>query len=123
MDTNSVDFEELSSNLSKLILIDVRCREEASQEGQIPGSFCVPATTIKLAADLTQEEFKERYGFDKPSKEAPLVLYCKTGVRSKNAYEQLTALGFTNHRHYSGSLIDWQNNGGDVVKTQFGHMS
>lgn len=111
-----ITYDELSSSLDRVTVIDVRNRNELQEAGQIPGSHCIPVTEIKYACGLNQESFKARYGFDKPNTEEPLVVCCRTGVRSKTACDILQAKGFKRHRIYRGSFSEWEEKGGDTIK-------
>lgn len=41
-----------------------------------------------------------------PQKDASLIIYCRTGVRSKQASDKLVALGYTNI-YDMGGIVDW----------------
>lgn len=48
---------------------------------------------------LTNEEFKNKYGAPKPSKEdVDIVFHCRAGVRSRNAIELVNTIGY--ERYY-----------------------
>ncbi len=51
---------------------------------------------IVEAIASSDSEFKNKYGFDKPAKNADLVVGCLAGKRGAAAGEQLSKLGFTN---------------------------
>ncbi|XP_045601742.1 rhodanese domain-containing protein CG4456 [Procambarus clarkii] len=111
-----ISYDELAGNLGRVTVIDVRNRVELQQAGQIPGSHCIPVTEIKYACGLDEETFKSRYGFEKPGTQEPLVVCCRTGVRSKTACDILQAKGFKSHRIYRGSFSEWEEKGGDTIK-------
>ncbi|XP_071547569.1 rhodanese domain-containing protein CG4456-like isoform X2 [Panulirus ornatus] len=111
-----ITYDELATNLNDVTVIDVRNRNEMAAFGQIPGSHCIPVTEIKYACGMDCETFKARYGFDKPSTDDPVVVCCRTGVRSKTACDILKAKGFKRHRIYRGSFSEWEEKGGDVIK-------
>ena len=76
------------------IILDVRTREEYDQ-GHIPGAILIPNTEIEAkAADLL------------PDKEQLILVYCRSGRRSKLAAQSLAALGYTNIREFGG-ILDW----------------
>ncbi len=81
------------------ILLDVRTREEY-ENGHIPGAICLPNETIG------SEEIPEL-----PDKDQLLLIYCRSGNRSKQAAEKLAALGYTNIMEFGG-IMDWT---GDTV--------
>lgn len=71
-------------------LIDVREPEEY-EEGHIEKSILMPLNTVV-------ERMK---GI---RKDKPLVLYCRTGRRSKSACENLKEAGFTDVKHLEGDM-------------------
>ena len=76
------------------IILDVRSREEYDQ-GHIPGAILIPDTEIEAkAADLL------------PDKEQLILVYCRSGRRSKLAAQSLADLGYTNIREFGG-ILDW----------------
>lgn len=81
------------------IILDVRTREEYENE-HIPGAICIPNETIGA------KEIPEL-----PDKNQLILVYCRSGNRSKQAAEKLAALGYTNIVEFGG-IIDWT---GDTV--------
>ena len=76
------------------IILDVRTRKEYDQ-GHIPGAVLIPNTEIEAkAADLL------------PDKEQLILVYCRSGRRSKLAAQSLADLGYTNIREFGG-ILDW----------------
>ena len=82
------------------IILDVRTEAEYA-EGHIPDAICVPNETI---ADQMPEEL--------PDKEQLILVYCRSGNRSKQASEKLAKLGYTNIKEFGG-INTWT---GDVEK-------
>ena len=72
--------------------VDVRSREEFA-DGHFPGATNIPLQEIVDKA----EELKEL--------NSPVVLYCRSGARSMNAYLLLKQLGLENV-HNAGGLYD-----------------
>ncbi|WP_439654935.1 rhodanese-like domain-containing protein [Stutzerimonas zhaodongensis] len=68
---------------SNSVLIDVRTEQEHA-EGALPG-----AKRIETA------ELAERIGSVAPDKDAPIVLYCRSGRRSSAAQDLLQELGYS----------------------------
>ncbi|KAI8640025.1 Rhodanese-like domain-containing protein [Parasitella parasitica] len=87
-------------------LIDVREEKEVIQ-GAIPTAKNVPLSQFAAAWSLPDQEFKEQFGFDKPTKDASVILYCLGGVRSTRAAEHLASLGYNNLSNYIGSWADY----------------
>ena len=81
------------------ILLDVRTAEEFYQK-HIPGAINVANETIGTA------EIPEL-----PDKEQLILVYCRSGNRSKQASQKLAELGYTNIVEFGG-INDWP---GDVV--------
>jgi adenylyltransferase/sulfurtransferase len=77
------------------LLVDVR--EPAEFEiVQIPGSVLIPKGDIPAKlAELPQDK--------------PVVLYCKTGVRSAEALATLKGAGFSTAKHVQGGVTAWAN--------------
>ena len=76
------------------IILDVRSREEYDQ-GHIPGAILIPDTEIEAkAADLL------------PDKDQLILVYGRSGRRSKLAAQSLADLGYTNIREFGG-ILDW----------------
>ncbi|XP_071522850.1 rhodanese domain-containing protein CG4456-like [Panulirus ornatus] len=113
----AINYEDLSTQLADLLVVDVRTREEVTTQGQLPGSHVLPAQELEEALGLEGEVFKAKYGFPKPDPEDPkLVITCRSGRRVGLAQEMLQAKGFTKHKLYLGSFLDWTEKGGPVTK-------
>jgi len=76
------------------IILDTREQDEFD-EGHIAGSILIPYTEIENKA----EEML-------PDKDAQILVYCRSGRRSKIASESLAKLGYTNVKEFGG-IIDW----------------
>lgn len=101
------DIKELVTTPKKdSLLIDVREPAEF-QEGHIPGALNVPFKSSPGAFDLSEEEFEDSFGFQKPDKDSELVFYCLGGVRSTAAEELANSFGYTRRGNYQGSYEDW----------------
>ena len=82
------------------IILGVRTQEEYSQ-GHIPNAILIPHYSI---SDESKEILKD--------KEQLILVYCRSGNRSKVAAEALTELGYTNVVEFGG-INDWKY---DIVK-------
>lgn len=82
------------------IILDVRRPDEFS-EGHIPGAINVPNEEIGTA------EIAEL-----PAKSQLILVYCRSGRRSKEAAEKLVKLGYTNIVEFGG-ILDWK---GEIEK-------
>lgn len=76
------------------VILDVRTREEFD-EGHIPNAILIPDYEIEAKAE-TELTDKERL----------ILVYCRSGRRSKIASESLVKLGYTNVKEFGG-IIDW----------------
>jgi rhodanese-related sulfurtransferase len=79
---------------SGYIILDVRTKEEFAQK-HIPGAINIPNEAIGAA------EIPEL-----PNKDQMILVYCRSGNRSKQASEKLAALGYTNVVEFGG-IHDW----------------
>ena len=75
---------------SGYIILDVRTPEEFADK-HIPGAVNIPNETIAA------EEIPEL-----PYKDQLILVYCRSGNRSKQASEKLAALGYTNVAEFGG---------------------
>ena len=76
------------------IILDVRTQEEYD-EGHIPG-----------ATQISHEEIAEKAEEVLTDKDQLILVYCRSGRRSKIAAEALAELGYTNIKEFGG-IIDW----------------
>ena len=97
-----VGMEEAIAMMEKesgYIILDVRRIDEFAEK-HIPGAINIP-----------NEEIGEDPIPQLPDKDQLILVYCRSGNRSKQASEKLVALGYTNVVEFGG-IIDWP---GDVV--------
>ena len=76
------------------IILDTREQDEFD-EGHIAGSILIPYTEIENKAEKMI-----------PDKDKLILVYCRSGRRSKIASESLAKLGYTNVKEFGG-IIDW----------------
>lgn len=76
------------------IILDVREQDEYDN-GHITGAILIPYTKI----DNKAEEML-------PDKDKQILVYCRSGRRSKIAAESLVKLGYTNVKEFGG-IINW----------------
>ena len=77
------------------IILDVRRADEFAA-GHIPNAINVPNETIGT------DEIPEL-----PDKDQLIMVYCRSGRRSKEASEKLVNLGYTNIVEFGG-ILDWK---------------
>ena len=99
---NGNSYEQISAETAKTlmdnetdyIIIDARTQEEFD-EGHIEGAIMIPEYEIKKKAESLL-----------PDKNHLVLVYCRSGRRSKIAAEALVELGYTNVKEFGG-IIDW----------------
>ena len=77
------------------IVLDVREQSEY-EEGHIENAVLLPYTEIEQRAEQVL-----------PDKDALILVYCRSGRRSKIGAQSLADLGYTNVKEFGG-IIDWQ---------------
>ncbi|KAB8303488.1 hypothetical protein EYC80_004902 [Monilinia laxa] len=111
------DVQKLASSpRSKTHIIDVRTPAEVQQTGRIPTALNISITTHPDAYSISEEEFEDRFGFERPAKGDECVFYCKAGVRSRAAAEIARGNGWENVGEFEGSWMEWSEKGGEVEK-------
>lgn len=102
INSNEIQYIKISSSKAKeiidndngVIIIDVRTNDEYAN-GHIEGAVCIPNETIsKQINDLI------------PDKDQEILVYCRSGNRSKQAAYKLIDLGYKNVKDFGG-IIDW----------------
>ena len=84
------------------VIVDVR-RQDEYDEGHIPGAILIPNESIGT------EQPEELQDFDQI-----ILIYCRSGNRSKQAAQKLFDMGYTNIYEFGG-IIDWT---GEIVTTE-----
>ncbi|MCQ2362444.1 MAG: rhodanese-like domain-containing protein [Acidaminococcaceae bacterium] len=87
--------KEIMSKPGDYVIVDVRNADEYA-DGHIANAVLVPLPDLEQAA-------KEKL----PDKEQLLLVYCRSGHRSKLAAARLAELGYKNIKEFGG-IIDWQ---------------
>ena len=77
------------------IILDTRTEEEFAQ-AHIANAILIPHYEI---ADRAEKEL--------PDKDQLILVYCRSGNRSKQASKVLAELGYTNVKEFGG-IIDWE---------------
>lgn len=101
-DCNVPAYEQITAKEAKTIMntekdyviIDARTKEEFA-EGHIENAILIP-----------EYEITERAEKELPDKDALILVYCRSGRRSKIASEELVKLGYTNVKEFGG-IINW----------------
>ena len=94
MNITAQEAKAIMDSESGYIILDVRTQEEYDS-GHIPNAILIPdyEITARAEAELTD-------------KNQLILVYCRSGRRSKLAAEALVELGYTNIREFGG-IIDW----------------
>lgn len=94
------DIVEIMEENEAYIILDVRTIEEYN-EGHIPNAICIPNETIdENVVNILSD------------KNQLILIYCRSGNRSKQATDKLENLGYTNLIEFGG-IMDWK---GEIVK-------
>ena len=72
------------------IVVDVRTREEYD-EGHIPGAICIPNESIGCDSPEALPDYDQI-----------ILIYCRSGNRSKQAAQKLASMGYTNIYEFGG---------------------
>lgn len=97
-----ISYEQISQEQAKTlmdsetdyVILDVRTEEEFA-EGHIADAILIPDYAIKEKAESIL-----------PDKNQLILVYCRSGRRSKIAASELVSLGYTNIKEFGG-IIDW----------------
>ena len=82
--------KQIMDTTNGYILLDTRTQEEYDQS-HIPGALLIPHT-----------EIAQRAADELPDKDQVILVYCRSGNRSKQASEALAELGYTNVKEFGG---------------------
>ena len=86
--------KELMDTEKDYIILDARTQEEFD-EGHIDGAILIPEYEVTSRAEK-----------ELPDKDQLILVYCRSGRRSKIASQALVDLGYTNVKEFGG-IIDW----------------
>ncbi len=96
-------FEQITADEAKAIMdseesyviLDVRTKGEYDS-GHIEGAILIPDYEVGTKAESVLSD-----------KDELILVYCRSGNRSKNAASELAALGYTNVKEFGG-IIGWK---------------
>lgn len=94
MNITAEQAKEIMDSQEGYIILDTRTQEEYD-EGRIPGAILIPYDEV---ADRAEDILDD--------KDQLILVYCRSGRRSKLAAEDLVKLGYTNIKEFGG-IIDW----------------
>ena len=90
----AAEAKEIMDTQEGYVILDARTQEEYD-EGHIPSAILIPYDEIlEKAEDVLTD------------KNQLILVYCRSGRRSKLAAEDLVKLGYTNIKEFGG-IIDW----------------
>ena len=94
MQITAEEAKEIMDTQTGYVILDVRTQEEFD-EAHIPGAVLIPDYEI---SDRAEDVLTD--------KGQTILVYCRSGRRSKNAAQALAVLGYTDVREFGG-IIDW----------------
>jgi len=83
-----------------VVLLDVRTPEEYA-EIHLENSLLLPVG--ELSANTLAG-----IGLGEDAKDKEIIIYCRSGARSKQAYDIMDSLGYTNIKSVAGGMVHWQ---------------
>ena len=94
MNITAEEAKEIMDTEEGYVILDVREQDEYDT-GHISGAILIPYTQIEAKANEML-----------PDKDQLILVYCRSGRRSKIAAEALAELGYTNIKEFGG-ILDW----------------
>ncbi len=88
--------ERMMEQEEDYVIVDVR-REDEYAEGHIPGAILIPNESIQEYE--APDELKDS--------DQIILVYCRTGQRSKEAAEKLARMGYSRVYEFGG-IVDWE---------------
>jgi len=87
-------------NNEDIILLDVRTLEEY-EETHLENALLLPVQELSFQS-------LANIGLGENAKNKEIIIYCRSGARSKTAYDIMESLGYTNIKSVAGGMIHWQ---------------
>jgi len=87
-------------NKGNVVLLDVRTPEEYA-EIHLENALLLPVG--ELSANTLAD-----IGLGQGAKDKEIIIYCRSGARSKQAYDIMDSLGYTNIKSVAGGMVHWQ---------------
>lgn len=92
---NGAEAKRLMDSEQSYVIVDARTQEEYDA-GHIEGAILIPEYEIAARAES-----------ELPDRDQLILVYCRSGRRSKIAAAELVKLGYTNVKEFGG-IIDWE---------------
>lgn len=101
--TVSVDeFSQKLGTLKNVQLVDVRT----------PGEYAEGHLANSMNIDIHSSDFESKVS--KLDKNAPVMVYCRSGARSSNAASKMESMGFKEVYNMDGGIMSWSGAGKPV---------
>ena len=94
MNITAEEAKKIMDSQEGYIILDTRTQEEF-EEQHIPGAIVIPYDEVAQKAEGILTD-----------KNQLILVYCRSGRRSKIAAEELVKLGYTNIKEFGG-ILDW----------------
>ncbi|XP_012225090.1 rhodanese domain-containing protein CG4456-like isoform X1 [Linepithema humile] len=107
----NVDYNQLlkAQKDDNILIVDVREQNEINETGKLPGSIHIPMGDVEnIFLNLSEENFEQRYGRRKPTKDSKIIFSCRSGRRSAMVQEAIQKLGYAKVYNYTGGWLDWE---------------
>lgn len=107
MSIKQMSAEDLKIKLDNgedVVFIDCREQDEFDA-GHIPMAQLIPLSVFEKESEKLLK-----------NKDAEIIIGCRSGRRSQQACEILEKKGFNNLTNLSGGILEWMDNGFDVIR-------
>ena len=94
MNISAQEAKKIMDTEEGYVILDVREQEEYDEK-HIPGAIVIPYTQVPTRAEEVLTD-----------KNQLILVYCRSGRRSKIAADALVELGYTNIKEFGG-ILDW----------------
>lgn len=91
---SAADAKKMMESRQDIKILDVRTKDEYA-EGHIKDAVSLPVAEVELEAEYVLED-----------KGQTVLVYCRSGVKSRIASQQLVELGYTNVYEFGG-ILNW----------------
>ncbi len=101
-----IDLEEFKERMEEggYELVDLRTPVEF-ETGHLEGAYNIDFTAPEFMAILEKMDKNKKY-----------LLYCRTGNKSEQTLDMMKEKGFKESYNMVGGIVDWSDEGYDVVK-------
>jgi rhodanese-related sulfurtransferase len=95
--------DTLAAQASGALVIDLRCTDDRTVEGSIPGSIPIPLSALPWRVDPLSEWRDDRL----TDRDRTLILVCNDGYSSSLAAANLVQMGFRHSGDLEGGFRAW----------------